>query len=555
MEHPPIPHTQLPHVPRLFTDYLYHFSQVREFYALDPFREESYEQAARSLPYADDLRREVLAVLKEQNQRFSAHATTFENLKRLEKPGCFAVVTGQQVGLFTGPAYALYKALTAVKVAEALTGRGLDAVPVFWLVTEDHDFAEVNHCFLQDREGHPQLLEYSEPPSIPDAPVGTIRFSPAIQSLLETLPTLLPDSLFRDSLLQQVSDCYRPGESFGGAFGRLILRLFAEYGVIVVDPLEARLHALSSRVFRAAIESASSLLGDLLERNRRLSQAGYPTQVRVAEDSSLLFYFADGRRLPLRLREGQFVSSEGRAYSPEELLEQLQREPVIFSPNVLLRSVMQDSLLPTLAYVGGPSELAYLAQAAPLHQRILGRMPVLFPRASFTLLDPPASRLLAKYDLTPGNVYEGKQTLREKMAARFLPPGLAGAFQKATGSLEHSLEEIRQALAQLDPTLAEAAATSGRKMHHQLSTLERKAAAAIQNRSEQVERDAQRLENHLYPQKTLQERFYCGIEYLARYGPPLLARLSERIPLDSSDHQIITIGEYQLDKTGSARTL
>ncbi len=541
MQHPLIPHTQLPQVPRLFTDYLYHFSQVREFYALDPFREESYEQAARSLSYEDALRRDVLAVLNEQNRQLAAPEATLRNLQRLEKPGCCAVVTGQQVGLFTGPAYALYKALTAVKVAATLTERGLEAVPVFWLATEDHDFAEANHCFVQDREGHPQRLEYSEPPSIPDAPVGTIRFSPAIQSLVESLPALLPDSSFRDSFLQQVSDCYRPGESFGGAFGRLILRLLADYGIIVVDPLEARLHALSARVFREAIASASGIVGDLLERNRLLARAGYPAQVRVAEDSTLLFYYADGRRLPLRLREGQFVSSEGHSYSPEELLEQLQRQPEIFSPNVLLRSLMQDCLLPTLAYVGGPSEVAYLAQAAPLYERILGRMPVLFPRASFTVLDPPASRLLAKYDLTLQTVYEGKQALREKMAARFFPPGLTAVFQKATGSLERSLEEIRQALTQLDPTLAEAAATSGRKMQHQLSTLERKATAAVQNRSEQVERDAARLENSLYPNQTLQERFYGGMAYLARYGPQFLPHLYEQITLQSSGHQPITI--------------
>jgi len=165
-----IPYTQLPHIPRLFTDYLYHYPRVSEFYPLNPFQEESFSQAARSLQYSDALRREMVDVLQEQNQRFSAGEQTFQNLARLEKPDCFAVVTGQQTGLFTGPAFAIYKALTAVKVARTLSQRGLPAVPVFWLATEDHDLAEVNHCFVQDREGHPQRLEYSGAPPVPVAP-------------------------------------------------------------------------------------------------------------------------------------------------------------------------------------------------------------------------------------------------------------------------------------------------------------------------------------------------------------------------------------------------
>ena len=200
---------------------------------------------------------------------------------------------------------------------------------------------------------------------------------------------------------------------------------------------------------------------------------------------------------------------------------------------------MQDALLPTVAYVGGPSEIAYLAQAAPLYQRILGRTPVFFPRASFTVLDPASKRLLAKYGLTLTDIYAGRQPLRDKMASRYLPEGLTALFEKTAASLTAELEAIKQGLEKLDPTLAAAAANSEQKMLYQLAHLERRAGAAVQHRSDQVEKDAVRLENNLYPEKSLQERLYCGLSLLANFGPALLDQLYERVALDSGDHQII----------------
>jgi len=316
-------------------------------------------------------------------------------------------------------------------------------------------------------------------------------------------------------------------------------RVFAEFGVVMVDPMDRRLHKLSSRVFQAAIESAPAIARDLMERNRRLTEGGYHAQVHVTESFSLLFFHVNGQRRALRLRDGRFVSSQGDAYSPEELLAHLERQPETISANVLLRPVMQDTLLPTVAYVGGPSELAYMAQAGSVYQRILGRMPVIFPRASFTVLDGPANRLLGKYGLTLPDVLAGNQALREKMASRFLPADLTEVFRKASSNLDADLQAVRASLAKLDPTLADAADNSGRKMQYQLSTLERKATASIQNRSEQIERDALRLENSLYPRKTPQERLYSGISYLARYGPGFLNELYEQIPLHSAQHQLI----------------
>ncbi len=536
-----IPHTELPGSSRLFTDCLYDFARVSDFYAHNPFDDESFRKAAAAIPYDGDSRRQIVAVLREQNQRISASRQALENLNKLEDRNCVAVVTGHQVGLFSGPAFNLYKGLTAVKLARSLTDGGLPAVPLFWLATEDHDWEEVNHCFVQDRDGNPRQLLYTVEAAVANAPVGSIHFTEAIVPLLDELRALLPESASGAELLQNLTESYRPGRSFGEAFAELMARLFAEFGVIMVDPRDARLHRLSSRTFRIAIESAPALTNDLLERNRRLTEKGYHAQVHVTDSFSLLFVHVNGERRALRLRDGRFVTAQGDSYSAADLLARLEREPETISANVLLRPIMQDTLLPTVAYVGGPSEIAYFGQAGAVYQRILGRMPVAFPRASLTLLDGAASRLLNKYGLTFPDLFAGKQPLRDKMAARFLPPGLTEVFQKTAADLETDLQAIQAALANLDPTLVDAATTSGRKMHHQLSTLEHKAAAAIQKRSEPLERDATRLENALYPKKTPQERLYTGINFLARHGSGFLKELYDQIHLHSAQHQVLEL--------------
>lgn len=534
-----IPQSRIPHTSRLYQDFLHDYPQVSRFFPHAPFVPESFAKAGASVQYPQELRSAVGEILREHQERFPSGPETERNLTRFSRPDCLAVVTGQQVGLFTGPAFTIYKALTAIKLARTLTEQGLEAVPIFWLASEDHDLEEVNHCFVQDRDGNPVRLEYSEPAQVPNAPVGAVWFNEAIRPVVESLRRLLPDLPDAKRLIEWIEETYQPEARFGTAFGRLLARIFSNHGVLMLESLDDRVHRLSSRLFRMALECSQEISEELRDRNRRLMEAGYHSQVRVTENSSLLFLYEDGQRAALHKESGKFVSSLGHSYQAKELLSMLEAKPELFSANVLLRPVMQDALLPTVAYVGGPSEVAYLAQAAPLYDRMLGRMPVVFPRANFTVLDPASARLLGKYGLELTDVLAGRQVLREKMATRYLPEGLTGLFEKATKNLNENLEAIKKSLERLDHTLVDAASNSAQKMQYQLSHLERRAAAAVQHRSNQVERDALRLENSLFPEKILQERLYSGISLLARFGMPLLDQLYQQIPLDSGDHQVI----------------
>lgn len=535
----------IPHATRLFTDLLYHFDRVRPFYSFDPFDGQSFFRSAEAIRYPEETRRAVTAVLDEQAAGFGAGERSRRNIERLRR-GAFALVTGQQVGIYTGPVFAFYKALTAIRLADSLTERGLDCVPVFWLATEDHDLHEVNHAFAFDGGYKLHRIADETPPPAPNAPVGEVTFGPEIAHRTEEMIALLPDTPWKGELAEALRDTYRPGETYGSSFGRLMARLLERFGVVLLDPLDARLRGMAAELFTRAVDSAAELGAALLDRNKELLRAGYHAQVHVTDNSSLLFQYVDGGRTALRRRNGDFLRGEQRV-SRDELLGEVQRRPDDFSANVLLRPLVQDTLLPTVGYVGGPAELAYFAQASALYQRLLGRMPVVYPRASFTLQDNRTRDLLARYGLSTADVFAGPQVLREKMYQHFLPEDLAAAFAQYERKLDELLNDLRERMDGFDHTLADATATSARKMRYQLTKIKRKAGRAAGSRSAHMEQEAELLENFLHPRKNLQERVHSGSSMLGWFGPRLLDLLYERISLQCGDHQVLDAGAALAD--------
>ncbi|MFQ5778865.1 MAG: bacillithiol biosynthesis cysteine-adding enzyme BshC, partial [Terriglobia bacterium] len=351
---------EIPHSTPLFLAYVYHYARVSAFYRYDPFDPASFRAAAGQVELEPGRRRQVAQVLAEQCQRFGAGPQSEENIARLRDAETVAVVTGQQTGLFGGPAYSIYKALTAVHLAEKLTREGTPAVPVFWLASEDHDFQEVNHTLFLDNGGRCLALHDSSSPH-EGAPVGQIAFSPSIDALRQRAVRLWPAEARSEA--ESLLSGYAPGANYADAFGRLLQRLLSARGLIVLDPAHPTLHALSRPLFRRALEQAEGLRARLRVRDRELSRAGYHAQVRLRDNATLLFLNLNGRRSPLRRRsQGFFLPGPGER-SLASLLEELEDTPERFSANALLRPLIQDFLLPTVAYVAGPAEVAYYAQA------------------------------------------------------------------------------------------------------------------------------------------------------------------------------------------------
>ena len=532
-----LPFSKIPHTTRLFADFLSDYSKVQQFYPRSAYFDQWFRGEASNLAYAFERRELVSAILDRQNQSWNASAKTLENITRL-RAGASAVVTGQQVGLFGGPAFTIFKALTAIKLADHATRSGVDCVPVFWLATEDHDLAEVNQVSIPGSDGSLQKLTAPAQGS-PNAPVGTVRLGSEIDAVVEAATGLLGPGEISNFL----REAYRPGESFGNAFARLLAQLFADWGVILLDAADREFHRIAEPVYRAAIERAADLDEALLSRGKELEGAGYHQQVKVTPSSTLLFTVRNGARMPVHRRvngAAEFLIEEERI-SKADLLSRVISSPWDFSGNALLRPVIQDYLLPTLAYTGGSAEVAYFAQVAVVYEMLLGRVTPIVPRFSATIVEPKPKTLLERYGLGLPDLFLGPENLREQMASRTLPKELQSAFDQAEASLEKSLAAIREGLARLDSTLVESATNAASKMQHQLSQLRSKAARAELRQTEVLTRKADVLSNLLYPGKALQEREIAGVYFVARYGREFLRDVYETIHPDCVDHQVISV--------------
>jgi bacillithiol biosynthesis cysteine-adding enzyme BshC len=535
-----LPFRQIPHTTHLFADFLSDFPRVQQFYPRSPHFSEWLKDETSRVRYDSGRRERISAILEGQNKGWGAAPATFENITRL-RAGAAAVVTGQQVGLFGGPLFSIFKALTAIKLADQATRAGVDSVPIFWLATEDHDLAEVNQVSIPGADF--SLKNLAAPTQgLADAPVGTVTFGPEIEPVVASATELLGDS----EAASLVRECYRPGQTMGSAFACFFARLFADWGVILLDASDPELHQVAEPIYRAAVERAAELDDVLLARGKTLEEAGYHQQVKVTPSSTLLFTLQDGVRVPVhRSSNGSsgttdFIVGEEKI-SRAGILSRISAAPQEFSANVLLRPVVQDYLLPTLAYTGGAAEVAYFAQAAVVYQALLNRVTPIIPRLSATLLEPKLQSLLERYSLGLPDLFNGPEGLRERLAAHTLPQDLQSAFDHASATLEESLAAIRDALERLDKTLVEAASNAGSKMRHQLDQLHARAARAELRHSEVLSRHAELLSNALYPNKTLQEREIGGIYFVSRHGRQLLHDLYDAIHTDCLDHQIISL--------------
>lgn len=540
MELSSIAYSKLPKASSLFLDYVNRFDRVAQFYNGSPYQSASYKTLASQVSLGADARARITEILARQNKEFGCSAATFENIDLLSKPGTLAVVTGQQVGLFSGPAFTLYKALTAVKLAQSLTEQGLVAVPVFWLATEDHDLEEVARTSTLDDESNLIDLKDSGERPAPHSPVGRVKFTEQIRDALDTLEKTLPPGPSRDQVLGDLRECYQPGTTWGNAFGRFLTKAFSKWGVVLLDPMDEAVHEQSARAFQEALGRAGDLKHQLQERSAVLVQAGYDAQVFVGEESTLLFVTREGNRTALHERGENFFFDGTGAITATELSTLATGQPLAFTPNALLRPFIQDTLLPTIAYVAGPSELAYLAQSQVIYKELGRPQPIIFPRAGFTLVDARSKRLMEKYRVGLEDVWQGEEHLRRTIAANGFAEGWSTRLDETEAGLTQLLERLRKDVQAIDPTLLDTLKHTEDKMRHQMDQLKGKISRAALGKSELLARHEQALLRFLLPRKQLQEREVCGACFLARSGYELLDRLLAHVQTDSSSHQVFS---------------
>jgi len=540
---------QIPQQTRLFLDYLRDPAALQRFYPeAVRFHYDLSARAERVLGAYETDRGALCDALAEMNRGWGASAETLANIRELRAADCLAVVSGQQAGLFGGPLYTIYKALSAVKLAECMTQRGVRAVPVFWIATEDHDFAEVANAEFINRDC--ALSRVSVPPAIHSEglPVGRVALDESIDDTVQGLLAALPQTEFSEDIEKLLREAYQPGRNYGDAFARLVTSLIGQRGLILLDPLDPELKKLAAPLYAKAAARAQEIALAIAKRSRELEADGYHAQVAPSENSFPLFlHDENGSRHALtRTENGKYHakgagqgSSQASEYSSDDLAAWALREPERFSPNVTLRAVVQDFLLPTVAYYGGSAEIAYFAQTSEVY-RLLDRpaTPILH-RASMTIIEKHTWRSLERYHIGLTDFFAGFDHVVARVVKEYLGKETSAAFDHTTATFNQELDALQEQLRRVDPTLAGALDTGRRKINYQIDGLRTRFQRAQVGRDEAVHRQLQRAFDLLYPNKALQERSINITSLLSRHGSYVVDWIYDAIDLGSTEHQVV----------------
>ena len=536
-----IPFKEIPNQSPLFLDFLDDARSPSKFYP---------EQKTSLLDFSETVlknyrtdRNELCDALAEINGSFGAGEKTLQNIKLLRDADCTAIVTGQQAGLFSGSVYTVYKALSAVKFAETLKKENLKTVPVFWIAEEDHDFEEIKKTYFLDKTGNLSKSENEPLKLVENSPVGFIKLDETIKKTLDELLVNLPQTEFTDEIKRLLTETYQPGETFSTAFAKLITQIFADTGLIILPPLNARLKKLCTPIFIEAIEKSARITSCLLERNEEIQNGGYQPQVLVEKDSFPFFrQNEDGQRQSLRrnLENGKIkIQKSKNEIEIAELIEIAQNSPQDLSPNALMRSVAQDYLLPTLTYFGGAAEIAYFAQNSVIYEVLNRPVTPIRHRASLTIVEPRNTRTLGKYELNFNDLFKGKDKIKARIVEKFLNEKTGRVFDEVEESIAANLTALESELTKSELTLAANLENRREKILWHLAALRNKYHRAEMLKNEVVERRLDNLFISLLPHNALQERSLTAINFLNLYGDNFIGWLYEAIDSNEKNHQIL----------------
>ena len=531
---------RLPWIRPLASAYASDFSSVSEFFAGNPWTAEGWRDAiARVQAFGRD-RDGLTRVLLAQAEPRGAPPAARQAIAQLKDARAVAVVTGQQAGLFGGPLYTLLQAITALQLAaRARDAHGVSAVAIFWVDAEDHDWDEVRSCPVLTADLELRAISLGSPKGAGEVPVAALTLGADAERAIAELEQALQRTEFTGEVIAALHEAYRAGTGMSEAFARWMERLLGPLGLIVFESADPAAKPLAADLFARVLSDPGHVARLAAESGEAMRRKGHEPQVVPQADAVALFRLNGGRR-SIRIRDAQFLVEE-QPVARETLVAEAASAPHTFSPNVLLRPVVQDTLFPTVAYVSGPSELAYLGQLKQVYERFGVPMPLIYPRASITLLDSASTRFLSRYDLPLADLRQQDEAALNRMLEAQLPARVESSLLEAEAAMQRSMAQVIDAVAQIDPTLSGAARTTLGRMEHDLRTLHGKIIHAAKKRDETLRRQFARAQALAFPGGQPQERMLGLPFFLNRYGWGLIKRLEAELPLDTGRHWVLTI--------------
>ena len=529
---------------KLFLDYLYDFNKVKKFYKNNVHDKDNYLSIFKRISAQKKVpRTQLTGILTNQYNGLPLSSNTSKNIAILSDNNTLAVVTGQQLGILGGPMYTLYKIITAIKLSNYLSQRydDFNFVPVFWLEADDHDFNEVRSISVINDSNEIKVISYGEEVSEDESKssVGEIIFNDSLNNFFAELESSSRSTEFTAQLFSEIKSIYSPGKAFKQAFKELIFSFFDRYGLVIFDPQDKEIKNLLKPVFKKEISDFRIHTEKLVNISAQLEES-YHAQVKV-RPVNLFYKDSDGRYL-IEPGENEFgLKRKRKKFSYEELIDTIEKEPENFSPNVLLRPICQDYILPTAFYVGGPSEIAYFAQVMPLYDFFGIEAPVIYPRSSATIIEKNISSLLERYELKTDKVFKSGSGIKQQIINSLTSNSIDDIFNNATNQIDAAFDSLKEKLFEFDKTVSDSSSKYKQKINQYLAEYKSKATEAQKRKHETTLRQIDKILNTIYPNANLQEREINFIYFLNKYGKEFLDKVFDETMINKFEHQIIEL--------------
>ena len=522
---------------KLFKDYIQQKSELTDFFETPPFNFQDLKNRADNISFPSD-RIKVSDALKEFNNQFEPSETTLLNIEKLRDPSTLAVVTGQQMVLYGGPVYTVLKTLTAIQLAKKYEKElNRPVVPIFWLADEDHDVEEISQFGLMNRD---EMIECSASFEEPGKRVSQYSLKEVHQQLRTCVKNGLIDTDFSKKLWDILDSSYNEKHSVVKAFGLLMRKLFGKHGLILAGSNDEILKSISKSALTKCVSRAEDIADRLRENTKTLEKLGYRGQVHL--NNSNLFYISDnGQRVKIQY-DGEiwFIDNSETRWSPNELIRDINENPNRFSPNVFLRPILQDRIIPTLSYVAGPGEIAYYAQMSGIYDYFDQTMPQIVPRFSVTLIESSVERIMEKLPFELDDYNKRIEDLESEYINQTDQPDLEKIFGDWKQRINTITEEKKGIIGEIDPTLKNTAGKASSTYFSELDKLKGKLYKSLkQQEKTQLERIL-KIQLNLFPNGNLQEREIAFIYYLNKYGTELFDDILKSLENQEPDsHKLI----------------
>ncbi|MEO6327325.1 MAG: bacillithiol biosynthesis cysteine-adding enzyme BshC [Ginsengibacter sp.] len=510
-----IPYSETAKFSKIILDYIDQEEQLKAFF-LHPPTIEGIRQAIEQQQNFKTDRKLLVSVLDTQYANVDTSPEVKKNIELLASVNTFTICTAHQPNIFTGHLYFIYKILHTIKIAEYLNTHlpGNNFVPVFYMGSEDADLGELGHVFIGGQKYEWQTQQTGA--------VGKMEVDENLMKLIDEAGGQLSVLPFGENVIQLLKEYYTKGTSIQHATFKLVNSLFLEYGLIVLLPDNADLKRSMVSIFEDDIFNNTP--SQVVSKTSKELNKYYKVQAHPREIN--LFYLKENIRSRLIEKENvYYVEGSDIHFTAEEIKKELEDHPERFSPNVILRGLYQEVILPNLAFIGGGGELAYWLELKDLFQHYKVPYPVLILRNSFLFIDKKAKLLCEKLELRENDLFKDENTLTNELVKKETKHQLYLTLEKQ--QVKDVYDEIKKATQQIDPTLTTHTEALLTKTLNSLNILESKMLKAEKRKFETRQTQIKKIKSILFPGRELQERVENFMPYYAKYGKRFIEVLYE----------------------------